>query len=318
MPDTVKGLLVDPFPLSMQAKLQALPYFDSKYAPNWTRADILANLSDIQVLVMNSKTKVDRELLDAAPNLKLLCRAGVGMDHFDLPLLEERGVKVVNASGANARPVGEQAVGMLLSLLHNIHTAHDEVRQFQWKREANRGLELANRTVGIIGFGHTGSAFAKNLSGFGCRILAYDKYKSGYAPDYVEESELEALYLNCDVLSLHIPLTSETKGWINANFLSRFTSPLYLLNLARGPIVPLSGLIQAIEKEDVVAAALDVLENEKFDHLSGGEQRDLQGLFDSKKVVFTPHIGGWSHESLQRINDAMLQAVTLYMAEHNQ
>ncbi|MCL4105930.1 UNVERIFIED_CONTAM: hypothetical protein GTU68_012568 [Idotea baltica] len=207
---------------------------------------------------------------------------------------------------------------MLLSLLHNIHTAHDEVRQFQWNRESNRGLELANRTVGIIGFGHTGSACARNLSGFGCRILAYDKYKKGYAPDYVEESSLENLYLNCDVLSLHLPLTDETKGWINADFLSRFDSPLYLLNLARGPIVPLVGLIEAIDKGDVVAAALDVVENEKFDHLSEAERERLQGLFDSKKVVFTPHIGGWSHESLQRINDAMVEAVSLFMVEHNQ
>ncbi len=294
------------------------PRIDLHYQPDWVRADILPALADVEVLVMNSKTNVDRELLDAAPQLKLLCRAGVGMDHFDLSLLKERGIKVVNTPGANAKPVGEQAVGMLLSLLHHIHEADAEVRNFQWLREQNRGTELGGRTVGIIGFGNTGSHFAHCLSGFGCRILAYDKYKTGYAPQGVEEVELETLFEHCDVLSLHIPLTAETHGWVNEAFFDRFRQPIWFLNLARGPIAPLTGLIKSLDKGQVIAAGLDVLENEKLGKLSEAERERLENLFSRKTVIFTPHIGGWSHESLERINNWLVREILAHFKNNYQ
>jgi D-3-phosphoglycerate dehydrogenase len=304
----MKILMIDHFPEEMRKKLQ-LPGLELHYQPDFTREEILPAMADVEVLVMNSKTQVDRELLDVAPELRLICRAGVGMDHFDLPLLAERGIKVVNTPGANAIPVGEQAVGMLLALLHNIVRADKQVREFVWEREGNRGTELRGKTVGIIGYGHTGSQVGAMLQGFGCRVLAYDKYKTGYAPKGVEECDLDTLYKECQILSLHIPLTEETKGWINAEFLSRFAHPIVLLNLARGPIVPLEDLIQALKSGEVIAAALDVLENEKLNSLSSAEQKRLQWLFDQDRVIFTPHIGGWSHESLQRINDWLVGAI---------
>lgn len=300
--------MIDRFPEAMRDQL-AVPGIDLHYEPDWVRSDILTALGEVEILVMNSKTTVDRELLDAAPKLKMLGRAGVGMDHFDLPLLAERGIKVVNTPGANARPVGEQAVGMLLSMLHHIPEANAEVRQFQWLREQNRGTELGGRTVGIIGFGNTGSHFARCLSGFGCRILAYDKYKNNYAPEGIEEVELESIFGQCDVLSLHIPLTEETDGWINAEFFARFRQPIWFLNLARGPITPLAGLIEALDKGQVIAAGLDVLENEKMGKLTGAERERLENLFARKQVIFTPHVGGWSHESLERINNWLVREI---------
>ena len=312
--EQLKVLMVDRFPQAMRDQL-VLPEIDLRYEPNWVRADILPALAEVEVLVMNSKTNVDRELLDAAPKLRLLCRAGVGMDHFDLPLLAERGVRVVNTPGANARPVGEQAVGMLLSLLHHIPAANAEVKQFEWNRERNRGTELGGRTVGIIGFGNTGSNFARCISGFGCRILAYDKYKTGYAPEGVTESTLEDLFAECDVLSLHIPLTEETHGWVDEAFFDRFQRPIWFLNLARGPITPLGGLIAALDKGQVIAAGLDVLENEKFDRLTPAERSRLENLFARKQVIFTPHIGGWSHESLERINNWLVREIIVHLKQ---
>lgn len=304
----MKILMIDRFPLAMREKLEGGDR-EVKYWPDATRAQVLAEMPQVEVLVMNSKVKVDRELLDCAPKLRLLCRAGVGMDHFDLPLLAERGVRVVNTPGANAIPVGEQTLGMLLSLLHNVVRADKQVRQFCWEREANRGTELAGKTVGIIGYGHTGSQVGRMLSGFGCRVLAYDKYKRDYAPAHVRETDLGTLYNECEILTLHIPLTAETREWVNAEFLARFAQPIWLLNLARGPIVPLGDLITSLESGQVLGAGLDVLENEKMGRLLPEEKQRLERLFADSRVVFTPHIGGWSHESLRRINNRLVDAI---------
>ncbi len=309
--------MVDRFPIAMREQL-LVPGIDLRYEPDWLRADILPALAEVEVLVMNSKTYVDRELLDAAPKLKFLGRAGVGMDHFDLPCLAERGVQVVNTPGANAKSVGEQAVGMLICMLHHILKADSEVRNFQWLREENRGTELGDRTVGIIGFGNTGSSFARCLSGFGCRILAYDKYKSGYAPKGVEETSLGDIFENCDVLSIHIPLTEETNEWIDESFFNRFQQPIWFLNLARGPIAPLAGLIKSLDKGQVVAAGLDVLENEELGKLSQGERRQLENLFRRNNIVFTPHIGGWTHESQNRIYNWLVREILAYLKNRYQ
>jgi D-3-phosphoglycerate dehydrogenase len=270
-------------------------------------------VADTEILILNSKVNVDARLLAAAPHLRMVCRAGVGMDHFDLPLLESKGILAVNTPGANAIPVGEQTVGMLLCLLHHIARADRQVRAFQWLREENRGTELHAKTVGIIGFGHTGSAVARNLSGFGCRILAYDKYKQGYAPAYVQESNLEQITAEADVLTFHVPLTPETQGWGSADFLGRFRKPIYLLNLSRGPVVPLAGLLAAMQAGDVVAAGLDVLENEKMETLTPAQRSAMEALMASNRVVFTPHIGGWSHESYARISDEIVRQVKQFL-----
>ncbi len=305
-------LLIDPFPESMLSKLLALGH-PMKYAPDWTKEEIYAQLADVDVLVMNSKVNADEELLAHGPKLKMICRAGVGMDHFDLPLLAARGILAVNTPGANAIPVAEQAVGMLLCLMHNITRADRQVHALQWRREENRGTELYRKTVGIIGHGNTGSALSKCLSGFGCRVLAYDKYKTGFGSPFVHEATLAEIFREADILSLHVPLTQETEAWADATFFAQFEKPIWLLNLSRGPIVPLSNLIEAIDRGQVIAAGLDVLENEKLDTLTHEQRASLDQLFANERVIFTPHIGGWSRESLDRINDRIVEQIADFL-----
>jgi D-3-phosphoglycerate dehydrogenase / 2-oxoglutarate reductase len=305
-------LIIDEFPAAFVSKIKALGHL-VEYLPQVTKSAVYAAVAETDILVMNSKVNADAELLAHAPFLKMVCRAGVGMDHFDLPLLESKGILAVNTPGANAIPVGEQAVGMLLALLHNIARADKQVRAWEWLREENRGTELYGKTVGIIGHGNTGSAFGRNLAGFGCKVLAYDKYKTGFGTGNVTEASLEEIFEAADVLSLHIPLTAETQGWVNAAFFERFAKPIYFLNLSRGPIAPLSGLITALEKGLVIGAGLDVLENEKLATLSDDERDRLQRLFAFDRVIFTPHIGGWSHESLTRINDQLLVEIASFL-----
>ncbi|MFN8394746.1 MAG: NAD(P)-dependent oxidoreductase [Bacteroidia bacterium] len=307
-------LLIDAFPAAMVEKLAALGH-PVRYEPDWTREQVLANVNEVDILVMNSKVNADQALLDAGPRLKMVCRAGVGMDHFDLPLLASRGVIAFNTPGANAIPVAEQAVGMLLSLMHRIARANAQVHNWQWLREENRGTELYGKTVGIIGHGNTGTRMSRCLSGFGCRTLAYDKYKSGFGDGMVQEASLEQIWEEADVLSLHIPLTDETLGWVNADFLARFHKPIWLLNLSRGPILPLEGLIAALEDESVIAAGLDVLENERLDKLTADQRGRLERLFQDDRVIFTPHIGGWSHESLVRINDRIVEEIAAFVGQ---
>lgn len=308
----MKILLIDYFPETMRQQLDLLGH-EVVYQPDWTPEEVLENLSGVDILVMNSKIKADAKLLIAGPQLKMICRAGVGMDHFDLPLLEEKGILAVNTPGANAIAVAEQALGMLLSLMHNIARADKQVRAFQWFREENRGTEITGKTVGIIGFGHTGSAFGKLLTGFDCKVIAYDKYKSGFGTSNIEEVALEDIFSRADILSLHIPLTSETRSWVNSAFFEQFEKPIWFLNLSRGPIVPLDELEKSISEGRVIAAGLDVLENEKLKTLSPAQQKSLSKLFLHDQIIFTPHIGGWSHESLKRINDQLVKEISKFL-----
>ncbi len=312
----MKIVIIDLFPDEMLNKIKALglPYV---YQPNASPAEARQLCADASIVVMNSKIKADAELLSVAKHLKMVCRAGVGMDHFDLPLLASHGILAVNTPGANAISVGEQAVGMLLGMMHNIARADRQVRQFLWRREENRGVELLGKTVGVIGFGHTGSACARNLSGFGCRILAYDKYKTGYALDYVEESNLAQIQAEADVVTFHVPLNDETKDWGSREFFAAFAKPIWLLNLSRGPIVPMSGLLAGLADGNVIAAGIDVLENEHLAGLTPLQREQMETLIASERVLFTPHIGGWSNESRIRINDQIVQQIADFLAQAN-
>ncbi len=301
-------LIIDRFRPPFIEKLGTLP-IDMKYLPEADRAITMREIETAEVLILNSKVQVDREMIDAAHKLKLVIRAGVGTDHIDGAYLAQKGIQLRNCAGSNADAVAEQTVGMLLVIRNHLRRADQEVRQFLWRREENRGNELTGKTVGIIGYGNTGSQVAKRLSSFGCRILAYDKYKTGFDHAYTEEVELAQIYAEAEVLSLHVPLTAETKGWVDAAFLQQFSRPIYLLNLARGPIVKVEDLLQALDSGRVIAAALDVLPNEKMDSLADEEKKLYENLFRRPNVMLSPHIGGWTWESLQNIDDMIIEAV---------
>ncbi|MFK7923023.1 MAG: NAD(P)-dependent oxidoreductase [Bacteroidia bacterium] len=301
-------LIIDRFPVAFLDQLAALPV-QFNYQPEIKRPEVLELISDIDILIMNSKVKVDQELADKANRLKLVLRAGVGMDHIDMEYLASKGIVAQNTAGANADSVGEQTVGMLLTLRHHLIRANAQVKQFDWQREQNRAAELTQKTIGIIGYGNTGKAVAKRLAGFEAELLVYDKYVSDFGHDHIKEVSLEEIYERADVLSFHVPLTSETREWVHDDLIERMAKPFMLLNLARGPIVNLDALARGLKTGKITAAALDVLPNEKMHKLSSAERSVLSELFEYENVIFAPHIGGWSHESLRNINNRLVAYV---------
>lgn len=289
-------LIIDPYHPSLLAELDKLPV-TYEYQPDLSREEILALLPEVEILIMNSRINIDKEAADKATKLKLLIRGAVGMDHIDMEYLASKGIRAQNCPGVNADSVGEQTVGMLLALRHNLHRADRQIRDFIWSREENRGHEMGQKTLGIIGYGNTGKATARKISGFGARVLAYDKYLENYGDEFAEEATMEEIFKEADVVTLHIPLTPETESLADATFFDSFSKPIYFLNLARGPITDLADLMDAIDNRKVVGAALDVFPNENFTSLSTKEKFLYTNLFAYESIIFSPHIGGWSVES---------------------
>jgi D-3-phosphoglycerate dehydrogenase len=272
-------------------------------------------ISNADGIVIRSRFPMDAKLLDFAPNLKFIARSGAGMENIDLDYCTNRNIQLFNAPEGNRNAVGEHALGMLLALLNNLVIADAEVRSGKWDREGNRGIELDGKTVGIIGYGNNGEAFAKKLRGFDVQILAYDKYKSNFGNDFVKESSLEELYANADVISFHIPQNEETLFWANDTFFESIQKPFFLLNLSRGKIVETKALLKAIENGKVLGAGLDVLEFEKasFENFFDGNMPEaFQQLLASKKVILSPHVGGWTNESYFKLSDVLADKILQY------
>lgn len=307
-------LIIDRFPPVFLEQLAELPV-QVNYQPEIKRPEVLELIPEIDILIMNSKVKADKELADKAKRLKLVLRAGVGMDHIDEVYLASKGIRAQNTAGANADSVGEQTVGMLLTLRHHLIRANAQVKQFAWQREQNRASELTQKPIGIIGYGNTGQAVAKRLQGFDAELLVYDKYVSDFGHAHIKEVSLEEIYDKAEVLSFHVPLTDETRAWVNDELIQRMAHPFMLLNLARGPIVDLEALARGLKAGKVTAAALDVLPNEKMHTLSSAERSVLEELFAYENVIFAPHIGGWSHESLRNINNRLVDYVKELLGE---
>ena len=279
------------------------------YQPDFRRQDIIDALPDYEGLVIRSKTFVDQEVLAAAKKLKFIARAGAGLDLIDLKIAKESHIEVFHAGEGNRDAVAEHAVGMLLCLFNNILKADKEIRNGIWDREGNRGVEIMNKTVGIIGYGNNGSATARRLSGFGCKVLAYDKYRDHYGDEYAEESSLEKIMQEADILSLHIPLAEDTRFLINEDLIDNFSKPFYLLNLSRGEIARLNAVVTGLKSGKIKGACLDVLENEKIKNLTTEQQETFDYLCAADNVVLTPHIGGWTHESYRRINEVLVRQI---------
>jgi D-3-phosphoglycerate dehydrogenase / 2-oxoglutarate reductase len=280
--------------------------------PDATRSDLLRLVHEYEGIVIRSKIPIDSEFLSYARKLRFIARVGAGMENIDVEAAEQRGVVCLNAPEGNRDAVGEQAIGMLLALMNNLMVADREVRQGIWQREKNRGFELGGKTVAVIGYGNTGSAFVRKLSGFGVRLLAYDKYKHGFGSDLVVESDMKTIFEEADVLSLHVPLTEETRYLVNRGYFESFRKPIWLVNTARGPVVNTAHLMDMIEQGKVLGACLDVLEYEKFsfEDLPVGSVPDVfRRLSASERVVLSPHIAGWTHESNLRMAQVLLKKI---------
>lgn len=284
-----------------------------EFEPLIKRDEIIQRINAYDGLIIRSKTKVDAELLANADKLKVICRAGAGIDNIDEDIIKEKNIHVINAPEGNRDAVAEHCIGMLLNIFSRICLADRQVRNQVWERENNRGIELKGKTVGIIGYGNMGSAFAERLKSFGCKILAYDCYKTGYVDDQVIEGNLEDLFEHTDVLSLHIPLTKETKGWINTDFISNFRKNIYILNTSRGEVLRFKDLVAGLESGKVIGAALDVLENEKLNQLTQEQNSFFKYLVSSENVLLTPHIAGWTIESYRRINEVLIEKLKKWL-----
>jgi D-3-phosphoglycerate dehydrogenase len=263
-------------------------------------------------IVIRSRFTIDSDFLKFCPNLKFIARSGSGLENIDTKICKDLGVRVYNSPEGNRNAVAEHALGMLLSLLHKIQKADKEVRQGEWNRESNRGEELDGKTVGIIGYGNNGAAFAKKLRGFDVRVLAYDKYKSGFGDHFVQECTLNAILEQADVISFHIPQNKETRSFLNKEFVASMQKPFYLLNLSRGKIVDTSALVEGLQNGKIKGAGLDVLEFESKSFESFFEQ-ELPGSFsyliNSENVVLTPHVGGWTSESYVKLSSVLADKI---------
>jgi D-3-phosphoglycerate dehydrogenase / 2-oxoglutarate reductase len=287
---------------------------------NSSKEDIEATIDEYEGIIVRSRFKLKEETLQKATNLKFIARGGAGLENIDVVYAEGKGIKCIHAPEGNRDAVGEHAVGMILSLFNNLNRADKQVREGIWIREENRGLELMGKTVGIIGYGNMGGAFAKRLKGFDVKVLAYDKYKIDYSDEFATEASYEQIFEEADILSLHLPLTEETKYLVNDDYINKFRKNIYLINTARGSIVKTEDLVKNLESGKVAGACLDVLEYEStsFENLDKNELPEaFQYLTLSDKVQLSPHIGGWTHESNYKIaRTIFVKICQLYHMEH--
>lgn len=277
--------------------------YQCDYKPTITPDEALQILGDYAGMVIRSKFNVNKQVIDIAKNLRFVCRAGAGMDNIDEAYAAEKGITLINAPEGNMDAVGEHAAGLLLALMNNFNTADAQIRSGSWQREPNRGYELKGRTVGIVGYGFMGRSFAKKLSGFEVNVIAYDKYKTGFSDKYAREVSMEEIVKHSDVLSLHVPLTSETNGLVSEEYLFHFKKPVFFINTSRGKTAQVRAVLNAIKQGKILGAGLDVLEVERFPSLA--EQEWFDELKQSGKVILTPHVAGWTFESYRKISEVM-------------
>ena len=276
---------------------------------------VIKELSDAFGLVIRSRFRLDEAFLKDAEELKFIARSGAGMENIDLDYTSSREIVCFNAPEGNRNAVAEHATGMLLSLFNKLNKADQEVRKGIWDREGNRGEELDGKTVGIIGFGNNGSAFAKVLSGFNVKILAYDKYKSDFGNEKVEEVDLETLKKEADVISFHVPQTEETIYYLNQDFVDEVRKPFYLINLARGKVVNTKALVDGLKNEKIKGACLDVLEYESASFENAFNEQNspfLDYILASDKVILSPHVGGWTKESYFKLSNVLANKILNY------
>lgn len=275
-----------------------------------SREELLKVIDQYEGLVLRSRVKIDESFLSAANNLKFIGRPGAGLENIDLNYCEQRGIEVFRSPEGNRDAVAEHAIGMLLMLFNRLKIADAEVRQGIWKREENRGYELMDKTVGIIGYGYMGKAFAQRLSGFGCQVIAYDKYLENYADEYAMEVSLEELKERADIISLHLPQSPETIHYVDDEFINDVSKPFYLINTARGKSVNTNAVLEAMDDGKMAGACLDVLEFESssFEEMTS-ENPVFQRLVAHEKVLLSPHIAGWTHEAKYKLGHYLAEKI---------
>lgn len=283
-----------------------------------SKEEIAKIINEYDGMIVRSRFPITREFLMKATNLKFIGRVGAGLENIDEEYAAERGIVLFNSPEGNRDSVGEHAIGMLLMLMHHLRRADKEVRQGIWNREENRGDELKGKTVGIIGYGNMGNAFAKRLQGFGVETICYDILPDK-GNEFARQVELSEFFDRAEIVSLHTPQTPETMQMINSKFINQFKNPFYFINTARGKSVVTKDLVQAMKSGKVIGAALDVLEFEKssFEKLVVSElPEEFKYLIEADNVVLAPHIAGWTHQSKVKLAEFIRDKIILWSKEN--
>lgn len=285
--------------------------FTVLYLPKVTYDELIQLIDQAEGIIVTTRIKIDKELLDKAVRLKWIGRMGSGMELIDVAYAHTKGIKCISSPEGNRNSVAEHALGMLLNLSHKISSSFEEVKNGKWIREENCGTELSGKTIGIVGYGNTGSTFAKLLAPFNVTILAYDKYKYDFGQGYIKEANLEQICRYANVISFHVPFTSETKYMADETFFNALQQRPFILNTSRGGIVKTQALISAMKQNIISAAALDVLENEKLDSFSAAEKEEMNFLTRHPNVLLTPHIAGYSTEAFYKMGKVLIEKLEI-------